>query len=458
MTCVSAIVALGAVCAACGGQLPAVSSEPSAFGSQLSAVSSRPSAVSARLSAISVQSRPAAGAAVAQRGTGEQLLREPALAAAVARIREDEPQVLDEQRQLCEVPAPPFGEAARAAVLRARFEALGLTGVRIDAAGNVLGERRGLAAHPHLVLAAHLDTVFPEGTPVKTTRAGAVLRGPGIADDCRGLAVMLAVIRALDAVRVQIGGTITFAGTVGEEGLGDLRGVKHLFEERRGEVDAFVSVDGAGMGITRTAVGSLRYRVTFSGTGGHSYGDFGIANPMHAMGRAMARIADLPVPRTPRTTFNVGRIGGGTSVNAIASSVWMEVDLRSSEPAALGRLDAAFAGALAAAVADENRRGSAGPGVAVETQAVGNRPGGSTAAGAAIVTAAVSITTALGGSAVPGEGSTDANIPISLGVPAITIGGGGSAEGTHTSTEAFDSTDSWRGTARALLLTVALAR
>lgn len=441
--------------------LPARSPQPSA-------VSSQQPLLGSRLAAPGAQSQPPVFAPVAQGEaglpsggrpvTGEQLLREPALAAAVARIREDEPSVLDEQRQLCEVPAPPFGEAARAAVVRARFEALGLTGVRLDAAGNVLGERPGLAPHPHLVLSAHLDTVFPQGTPVETTRTGAVLRGPGIADDCRGLAVMLAVIRALDAAHVRTGGTITFVATVGEEGLGDLRGVKHLFEERREKVDAFVSVDGAGMGITRTAVGSLRYRVTFSGSGGHSYGDFGIANPMHAMGRAIARLADLPVPRAPRTTFNVGRIGGGTSVNAIASSVWMEVDLRSSDPAALRGLDAGFAAALAAAVAEENRRGSGGPGVAVDTQAIGNRPGGSTAARAPIVAAAMSVTAALGGSAVPGEGSTDANIPISLGVPAITIGGGGSAEGTHTSAETFDSTDSWRGTARALLLAVAVTR
>ena len=389
---------------------------------------------------------------------GLALLREPALAAAVAAIRQSEAAVLDEQRELCEVPAPPFGEAARAALFRRRFEALGLGGVRIDAAGNVLGERRGRSSRPHLVLAAHLDTVFPAGTPVATSRSGAVLRGPGIADDCRGLAVLLAVIRALDAAHVETAGTITFAGTVGEEGLGDLRGVKHLFEQLRDPVDGFVSLDGAGMSITRIAVGSLRYRVTFSGTGGHSYGDFGIANPMHAMGRAIARFADTPVPRVPRTTFNVGRIGGGTSINAIASSVWMEVDLRSADPAALASLDAAFGRSLDAAVTDENRMASGGTGVTVEKRVVGRRPGGSTASGAPIVASAVSISRALGVAVTPGEGSTDANVPISLGVPAITIGGGGSAAGAHTTLESFDSTDSWVGTARALLLTFALTR
>ncbi len=398
--------------------------------------------------------RPPAG----RQDAGQALLREPALAAAVAAIRQSEAAVLDEQRELCEVPAPPFGEAARAALFRRRFEALGLGGVRIDAAGNVLGERRGRSSRPHLVLAAHLDTVFPEGTPVATSRSGAVLRGPGIADDCRGLAVLLAVNRALDAAHVETAGTITFAGTVGEEGLGDLRGVKHLFEQLRDPVDGFVSLDGAGMSLTRIAVGSLRYRVTFSGTGGHSYGDFGIANPMHAMGRAIARFADTPVPRVPRTTFNVGRIGGGTSINAIASSVWMEVDLRSADPAALASLDAAFGRSLDAAVTDENRMASGGTGVTVEKRVVGRRPGGSTASGAPIVASAVSISRALGVAVTPGEGSTDANVPISLGVPAITIGGGGSAAGAHTTLESFDSTDSWVGTARALLLTFALTR
>ncbi len=397
--------------------------------------------------------RPGGGVTV-----GEQLLREPAVAAAVARVKQDEPRVLAEQRELCEVPAPPFGEAARGALLRTRFEALGLSGVRTDAVGNVVGERRGLGPHPRVLVTAHLDTVFPEGTPVTTSRTGDVLRGPGIADDCRGLAVLLAVIRALDAAHLETAGTLTFAGTVGEEGLGDLRGVKHLFAELRGQVDGFVSIDGAGLGITDTAVGSRRYRVTFAGTGGHSYGDFGIANPMHAMGRAIARIADLPVPRRPRTTYNVGRTGGGTSVNAIPSSAWMEVDLRSADPAALGALDAAFGKAIEAAVADENRHGGGSRGIEVDRQLVGDRPGGRTPPGAAIVTAAVSVTRALGKSATPGEGSTDANIPISQGVPAITIGGGGSAHGTHTSAEEFDATDSWLGTARALLLAVALTR
>ena len=190
------------------------------------------------------------------------------------------------------------------------------------------------------MLTAHLDTVFPEGTKVKVRRAGAVLRGPGIGDNCRGLAVLVAIARALTAGDVQTEGSIILAATVGEEGLGDLRGVRTLLGETlKGRVDGFVAIDGTGESITNIAVGSRRYRVTFRGSGGHSYNNFGRANPAHALGRAVARISDLQVPSRPKTTFSVGRIGGGTSVNAIPVESWMEVDLRSSDEAALEALD-----------------------------------------------------------------------------------------------------------------------
>ena len=190
--------------------------------------------------------------------------------------------------------------------------------MRLDAAGNVLGVRRGRAARPHVVISAHLDTVFPEGTDVRVTRTGAVLKGPGIGDDARGLAVLVAIARALAASSIQTAGTVTFAATVGEEGLGDIRGARHLVgTELAGTIDAFVSIDGVGLDVTNVGVGSRRYKVTFSGPGGHSYGAFGTANPIHALGRAVAAVSELTVPASPRTTFNVGRIGGGTSVNAI---------------------------------------------------------------------------------------------------------------------------------------------
>lgn len=389
---------------------------------------------------------------------GARLLRDPAIAAARDYARVEEAAVIADQIALCEIPAPPFGERARGERLRQHFEALGLRDVRVDPAGNVIGERPGLAPRPRVVISAHLDTVFPEATPVATSRSGTVVRGPGIGDDCRGLAVLLGVARALDAARVRTAGPVTFVGTVGEEGLGDLRGVKQLFAgPLKGQIDRFVSIDGSGLGITSAAVGSLRYRVVFRGQGGHSYGDFGLPNPTHALGRAIARIADLRVPAGPRTTFNVGRVGGGTSVNTIASEVWMEVDLRSEDAAALQALDEHFRKAVDGAVAAENERWEARTGVTVQRTLAGSRPGGRQPPGAPIVEAVRSVTRAVGADPVPGAGSTDANVPISLGIPAVTIGGGGSSAGAHTTAESFDTKDSWLGTFRALLTVAALS-
>jgi acetylornithine deacetylase/succinyl-diaminopimelate desuccinylase-like protein len=346
------------------------------------------------------------------------------------------------------------------------FETLGLRNVRIDQVGNVLGERPGTGATsagaaPHLVFSAHLDTVFPEGTDVKVTRqgpGGVVLKGPGIGDDCRGLAVVLGVIRAMNDAGVHTPGTITFVGTVGEEGLGDLRGVKHLFgSELKGRIDRFVSVDGSGYGITNVAVGSKRYRVTFKGPGGHSYGAFGIANPIHALGRAIDAISDFMVPGSPKTTFNVGRVGGGTSVNSIAFEAWAEVDMRSVSPEALGELDARFHKAVQTALAAENARWKGRGAITVDVQLVGDRPAGRLPDDEPVVRAAADVTRALGLPVSLDEGSTDANVPINLRVPAITIDGGGRGTGAHTPDETFDTTDSWKGTQRALLVAIALA-
>jgi tripeptide aminopeptidase len=389
---------------------------------------------------------------------GTRLMQDAAVRAAVAAARADEPHTIDEQIRLCEIPAPPFKEAARARVYADAFRAAGLANVRIDREGNVLGERRGQAARPHLVFSAHLDTVFPEDTNVKVSREGSVLKGPGIGDDCRGLAVILAVVRALNQANIDTPGPITFVGTVGEEGLGDLRGVKALFNDTlKGQVDRFVSVDGTGLGISHIGVGSHRYRVTFKGPGGHSYGAFGIANPVHALGRAIAGLSDLQVPIEPKTTFSVGRIGGGTSVNAIAFEAWMEVDMRSVDRAALQSIDASFHKAVDAALAAENRRWNDNGRVTVEKQLVGDRPAGRTEAGSAIVQAALSVSRVLGLTARLDEGSTDSNIAMSLGIPAITVDAGGRGVGAHALEETFDTTDSWQGTQRAVLLAIALA-
>jgi tripeptide aminopeptidase len=389
---------------------------------------------------------------------GGKLMQDAAIKAAVEGLRASEPQTLEDQVRLCEVEAPPFKEAKRAAMYAQMFKDIGLTNVRIDKEGNVLGEKRGAQPRPHLVFSAHLDTVFPEGTDVKVKREGTMLRAPGIGDDCRGLAVLLAVARAMVKANIPTPGTITFVGTVGEEGLGDLRGVKYLFREGlKGQIDRFVSIDGTGLGITHTAVGSLRYRVTFKGPGGHSYGAFGMVNPIQALGRAMSRIADFEVPRQPKTTFNVGRIGGGTSVNAIPFEAWAEVDMRSADPAALKALDAKFHKAIDEAVAAENARWGSKQ-LAVEKQLVGDRPAGGTPPESPIVLAAVSATKALGLATTLDEGSTDSNIPMNMGIPAITIDGGGRGSGAHALNEAFDSSNSWQGTQRALLIAIALAQ
>jgi acetylornithine deacetylase/succinyl-diaminopimelate desuccinylase-like protein len=385
--------------------------------------------------------------------------RDPALSAAVAAARAREARTIEDQVRFCEVPAPPFEETARAEVLRRAFVDAGLERVRLDGAGNVLGDRPGTTPRPRLVIAAHLDTVFPEGTDVTVRRSGTTLHGPGIGDNCRGLAVLVAVANTLRQASVTTRGSVTFVANVGEEGLGDLRGVKALFHETlKGQIDRFVSIDGSGIHVTNIGVGSLRYRMTFKGPGGHSFASFGLANPIGALGRAVARINELRVPSDPRTTFNVGRIGGGTSVNSIPFEAWMEIDIRSPDRAALAALDSRVQDAIDAAVRDENARWGKPGTITAERELVGDRPAGSTPAGSPIVQAAQGVARLLGLQAPLGQGSTDSNLPMSLGIPAITIGGGGRGTGAHALDEAFESTGSWQGTANAVLLAVALSQ
>ena len=391
-----------------------------------------------------------------ERDVVSELLRDPTVQSARKTIRDFEPQTIDTQVALCEIPAPPFGEGRRAEAVRRLFDEAGLTNVRIDDVGNVLGERPGNAPFPRVVVSAHLDTVFPEGTDVRVRRSGSVLHGPGISDDCRGLAVLIAVARALDAAKVNAAGRLTFVATVGEEGLGNLRGVRGLFNgDMKGHVDRFVSIDGAGMSVVSRGVGSRRFRVTLNGPGGHSYGSFGIANPIHALGRAIDGIARMPVPDGAKATFNVGRIGGGTSVNAIASDAWMEIDLRSSSRASLETLERQMRTAISAAVASENRRWGGRNPVSSAIQLVGDRPAGFTGDDDYLLRSARRLSAELGESVTPSESSTDANFPMSLGIPAITIGGGGDGRGEHSSDEMFNSEGSELGSERALLVTLA---
>ena len=389
---------------------------------------------------------------------GAVLMADKTVAAALERAKVNEPEIIAEQIRVCEIPAPPFGEEKRGLEFKAIFTKLGLQNVRVDAVGNVLGERPGRGLKPHLVMAAHLDTVFPAETNVKVTREGNWLKGPGIGDDCRGLAVLIGVIRAMNEAEVVTEGPITFVANVGEEGLGDLRGTRALFAETlKGRIDRFVSVDGTGLGMTHVGVGSFRYRLAYKGPGGHSYGAFGRVNPIHALGRAIAAVADFQVAKEPKTTFNVGRIGGGTSVNSIPFEAWAEVDMRSHDKASLDALHAKFLAAADEAAAAENRRWGNGT-ITVEKKSVGIRPPGSTPATDYVVTASTSVTKALGIELDWSTSSTDSNVPMSLGIPAITIDGGGDGKDAHALTEAFDTTDSWKGTQRALLIAVALSR
>jgi acetylornithine deacetylase/succinyl-diaminopimelate desuccinylase-like protein len=296
--------------------------------------------------------------------------------------------------------------------------------------------------------------------PVEGVGGGGRLTAPGIGDDCRGLAVLLAVARALDGAGVRTPGTVLFVGTVGEEGPGNLRGVRRLFGETlKGRVDYFVSVDGTGLGATTRAVGSNRYRVTFRGPGGHSYGAFGMPNPVHALGRAAAKIGDLQVPASPRTTFNVGVVTGGQTVNSIASSAAMDVDLRSEGPEALADLDRRFRAAVEAALTEERARWpqSRVP-LAVEVADAGRRPAAAPGDDTPVVRAVLGAARALGFTAPTDASSTDANVPMSLGIPSVTIDGGGRGVGAHSPAERYeDGPRGWLGPQWAAVIAVSLA-
>jgi tripeptide aminopeptidase len=359
--------------------------------------------------------------------------------------------------QLTEIPSPPFKEAARAKVYLDLLKAHGLADVEMDAEGNVMGLRRGTApstgsGRPLIAIAAHLDTVFPEGTNVKVRREGTKLHAPGVGDDSRSLAVLLAFIRAMDAAKIQTTADILFVGNVGEEGPGDLRGVKYLFTKGKykARITAFISADGTDLGneIVTGGVGSKRYRVTFKGPGGHSYSAFGIVNPAFAMGNAMKKFGELKVPASPKTTFSVGVVGGGTSVNSIPFETWMDIDMRSESRAELDKLDAAFKALVAAAVAEENAARSVKSGkITAEITLTGDRPSGQTAASQPIVGIASASVRAFDLTPRLTFGSTDSNIPISLGIPAITLDAGGTSDRNHALDEWIDleKTSSLRG-------------
>lgn len=391
----------------------------------------------------------------------------PRVRAALDVLKADNAWTLDQQVSLCEIPAPPFKEARRGAEYKRRLEALGLRNVHVDSVGNVIAERPGTGGGPTVVIAGHLDTVFPEGTDVAVKRNGTHFAAPGIGDDCRGLAVVLAVARAMQQANVPTTGTIYFVGNVGEEGPGNLRGMRYLFGSgMKGKIDYFISVDGTGLDVTSRGVGSKRFKVRYKGPGGHSYGAFGIPNPIHALGRAMAQIADIQVPASPKTTFNVGVISGGTSVNSIPFEGSMEIDMRSESPASLNEVDAKVQKILVDALNAENERWIKQNGARAERarlslviDTIGIRPANSAQTDSAkIVATALAAGRALGFSPRTSASSTDSNIPMSLGIPAITIDGGGQGSGAHSLGETYDDgPNGWLGPQWATLILAALA-
>ena len=360
---------------------------------------------------------------------------------------------------LTEIPAPPFKEEVRARKYAEMLREAGADTVYIDEEGNVIGVRRGTSGDRSVAVTGHIDTVFPEGTDVTVQQRGDTLFAPGIGDDTRGLMVVLTVLRAMQATDLRTEADLLFIGTVGEEGLGDLRGVKYLFRDGGPRIDAFISVDGDGdQGITHQALGSRRYRVTFKGPGGHSWGAFGTANPVHALGRAI-RLFDEEAARFTasgaRTSYNVGRIGGGTSVNAIPFEGWMEVDMRSESPASLAAIDSIFRHTMARALAEQNTVHRQGPALEVEVELIGDRPSGETPADAPLVQRAMAAILLNGNEPHLGRSSTDSNLPISLGIPAITIGRGGISGEVHAPGEWWINRDGPRAIQQTLLIVLA---
>lgn len=423
----------------------------------------------------------------------DELLKCTDVQEALQFLREDDERTLREHLEMCQILAPSYEEGEKAEYVRKKMVDAGLSDVHIDEVGNVLGIWKGTGNGPRIMIAGHTDTVFPRETDLTLKKEGERYSCPGIGDDTRAVAELLSLARALNATGIHGEGDIVFCANVCEEGLGDLRGIKHAFKdmskttvsqkteatenvqasgktddmksftfanELENHYDGFVSIDDKNTsGIIYQAVGSERYLVTFHGTGGHSFTGFGIPNPIHAMGRAIAKISDFQTPKNPKTTFSVGVINGGTSVNVIAAECSMLVDMRSVDAGELEKLSVKFHQAIENAVQEENARWEDKDNrITVTFEQKGKRPAGTQDKSCQIVQAANAANQSLGMETLYiGAASTDANIPISLGIPAITVGWGGKGGGEHTIHEWYEHTESWKGPQRDLLLLLALS-
>jgi tripeptide aminopeptidase len=385
------------------------------------------------------------------------ILGDPKVTKAFADIKADDEAAFAEQKRITEIPAPPYKEKVRAEYFLKRIQEVGFKDASIDTEGNVIALRKGSGGRPKLVVSAHLDTVFPEGTDVTVKEKDGVTLAPGIGDDSRGLAALLSLIKSVNANGIATVGDIMFVGTVGEEELGNLRGVKALFRDH-GDIDGFISIDGLGITrIVNQATGSHRYEMIFKGPGGHSFQEFGLPSAIHAMGRAIAKISDLQTPSDPKTTFTVGTVSGGTSVNAIASEARMAVDMRSDSTEELLKLEARLLDLVKLAVAEENTRWKSDK-LTVEIRLIGDRPAGIVAMDSPIVQASQRAVTVLTGKprVTFAGSSTDSNLAMSLGIPAVTIGGGGEGGNWHSRNEWYRPVDAWIGPQNALLTILVL--
>lgn len=389
------------------------------------------------------------------------LIATPQIQAAFTKIEELDPWSLEKLIELTEIPAPPFMETDRAIRYAELMREVGADSVEIDEVGNVIAWRRGTGGGKTVAMAGHMDTVFPEGTDVTVKFRGDTMYAPGIGDDTRGLIVALTALRAMEETGLRTESDLLFIGTVGEEGLGDLRGVKQLFSETGPGIDSWIAIDGGGISrIVNQGLGSHRYKVTFNGPGGHSWGAFGLGNPAHAMGRAIRIFDENAAPYVAegaRTSYNVGRLGGGTSVNSIPFAMWMEVDMRSESPERLNGIDELFQAAVSQALEEENAGRLRGEPLTVDVEMIGDRPSGIAPESTPLLQRAAASARHFGEEPSFGSGSTDSNIPIALGIPGITIGRGGAGTGAHSLNEWWMNKDAHVAIQHALAVMVAEA-
>ena len=376
-------------------------------------------------------------------------------------IEQDDPFTMAQHIELTEIAAPPFMEQERAEAFAAKLRAVGIDSVWIDAVGNVMAYLPGSKGGKTVALNAHLDTVFPEGTDVSVTQRNDTLFAPGIGDDTRGLAMLLTIAKTLKEQEIQTTSDVLLVATVGEEGLGDLRGVKEVFSDRGPSIDSWISIDGGNIGrVNNKALGSYRYKVIFDGPGGHSWGAFGLANPHHALGSAMhhfVQAADAYTKTGPRTSYNVGVIEGGTSVNSVPFSSSMLIDVRSIAPYRLDEMEALLNQAVQQALEEQNAIRRRGEALTVSVEKIGNRPSGELDPSVPLIQRAMAATEHFGAVPELTRGSTDSNIPISLGVPAITIGRGGRGGNAHSLDEWWVNEEGHKAIQLALLILVSEA-